>query len=302
MSDGSRHVLAYGSEATYGSAAASLSAVRHTSCDLRLEKDQFVSAELNGLRQVVDVRHGAKRVGGGFGIELSDNSHDDFLEALLGGTWSTNVVKCGSTRRSFTFERQYPDIPAASPGTIFERYTGCEINSLSLSIRPNAIVTGTFGVVGQTMATATAALDASLTAAATGAVFDAMTGTITEGGAAIATITALDLNITNNLVPRYVVGTGTTIRPAIGNIDITGRVTAHFEDHTLLAKWVAETNSEIVVTLSDGTNTIQFDIPRINYTTGVNPTTDSGPIIQTFDFTAMYNVADTSALVVTRSA
>lgn len=304
MADGSRHVLAYVAEATYGTTPGTPSMIeqRHTACDLKLDKDQFLSRELSSLRQVKDVRHGAKRVSGGFNFEYSHNAVDDWLEALLGGTWAANVLKVGNTRRSFTVERQFTDLTAASPGTVFQRFTGTEVNSLELSVRPNDILRGKFGMVGQTMATATAALDASLTAAPANPVMDSLTGSISEGGGSIATVTGVDLRITNNLIPRYVVGSATTIRPGIGMLEVTGRLTAFFEDTTLLAKWITETNSTLQVVHSDGTKTLTIDLARLNYTMGETPTPDSGPTPINLDFRAVYDPSDATTIKITRSA
>lgn len=299
MSDGSQHVLAYVAESTYGTTPTTPAMIeqRHTSCDLRLEKDQFVSRELSSLRQVKDVRHGTKRVTGGFGFELSDNCVDDFLEALLGGTWGSNILKVGNTRRAFTFERQYTDVAST-----FQRFTGCEINTLNLQVRPNDIVRGTFGVVGQAMAKATSALDASLTAAPTGAVMDSLTGTISEGGSAIATVTAIDLSVSNDIVPRYVVGSALTLRPGIGQIQVTGQLTAYFEDATLLDKFITETNTTLDVQFSDGTNTLAVALARMNYTSGETPAPDAGPITQVLQFRAVYDASDATCIKFTRSA
>ena len=55
-------------------------------------------------------------------------------------------VKAGTTKRSFTIEREFGDIDK------YARFTGCMINTINLSLKPNAIVTGTFGIVGKTAA------------------------------------------------------------------------------------------------------------------------------------------------------
>ena len=70
-------------------------------------------------------RHGNRKVGGDIKGELSYGTFDDLLEAVLCGTWTTDVLKAGTTRRSFTFERYFADI------TQYLRYRGCEINTSS---------------------------------------------------------------------------------------------------------------------------------------------------------------------------
>ena len=74
-------------------------------------------------------------------LEFRAVSFDTLLQAALMGTRSTNTLKAGTTRRSFTFERYFADIGRY-------RRTVAEINSLSLECPASGIVKGTFGIVG----------------------------------------------------------------------------------------------------------------------------------------------------------
>lgn len=302
MSDGSRHGLRYIAESTYGTTPATptLQKLRHTSCSLALSKNSSQTAELRDDRQIADLRHGAYQVGGDIGFELSTQTFDDFIEALMCGTWSADVLKAGSIRRSFTIERYFADI--ASGDKPFHRFTGCEINAMSLSVTPDARVTGSFSILGQSMATDTVILTgASYTEPNSRKVLDSFSGAITEGGQGIGIVTEISLNISNGLEARHVVGSKETVRPSIGQSNITGQATLFFENSTMLDKFINETESSITFTLPDGEgNSLEFDLPRIKYTGGQPDVSGPGSILLTMPFQALYDEAEATNLKITR--
>lgn len=304
MSDGSRHGLRYIAESTYGTTPSTpvFQKLRHTSCSLALSKNSSQSNELRDDRQVSDLRHGAYQVGGDIGFELSATTFDDLVEAVMCGTWTTNVLKAGTTRRSFTFERYFADI--AGVDKPFHRFTGCEINTLALSVTPDARVTGSFGVLGQNMLTDTAII--------TGATYgnetttdglDSFTGTLTEGGSSIGVITEISLNIANGMETRHVVGSKQTARPGIGQSLVTGQITAHFENSTLLDKFINETETSIVFTLPDAAgNSLEFNLPRVKYSGGQPDVSGPGAVTLSMPFQALYDDTEQTNLKITRVA
>jgi len=83
--------MAMVAEVTYGTTPATpaLKAIRHTGTSLGLSKENLQSEELRSDRQITDLRHGARQVGGDIEFELSHGSLDDALQAVLMGTWGT---------------------------------------------------------------------------------------------------------------------------------------------------------------------------------------------------------------------
>lgn len=209
-------------------------------------------------------------------------------------------VKAGTGRRSFTLERQFTDI--ATPE--WHSFEGCEVNTLSLDVAPDAIVTGVFGFIGQTAAAIREAIISGATYddAYTTEPMDSFTGTITEGGGAIAVVTAVNLSIDNGITPLYVVGSPDTIQPSRGRINITGSLTVLFESKTLLEKFQNETESDLVFTLTMNAQTYQFDLPRIIYTSGQPDMAGEGAISMTMAFQAIYDDTEASNIVITRTA
>ena len=298
IATGSRHNLSYVVEATFGTTPSSpgFTPIRHTGTTLGLSKDAVESEELREDRQVAHFRHGNKSVTGDINFELSYGGLDALLEATLCGTWATNVLKAGTTRRSYTVERHHQDIGK------YLRSTGCQFNTMSLSVAPNSMVTGSFGIIGSGFSTSGSALgSATYSAESTTAPFDSFSGSITEGGSAIAIITALELNIDNGMEALYVVGSADTLLPSIGKSSVTGSVTAYFENTTLLDKFVPETTSAIQFTLTDAAgNDYIVLLPKVKYNSGNPEVSGPGAITVTLDFVALYNSSDASQIKITR--
>ena len=297
---GARHSAGFIAESVYGTTVATpaFADIRHTAMSLAMQKSTFESAEVRSDRHIAHHRHGVRNIAGDIGIELSYSTFDDFLEALMGGTWAAEVLKAGTSRRSFTIERHFANLAVPE----WHRFTGCEINTLNLSIAPDAIVSGSFGVIGKDQSIGTAILTgATYPAPTTTAPFDSFTGTILEGGSAIGTVTGIEMTIENGLSPLFVVGSNTTERPSIGKSRVTGTLTAFFESKTLLEKFINETATSIDLTLTDGTSSIQFDMPNVKYNGGQPDVEGEGEVTIALPFIALYDSGDASQLVITRT-
>jgi len=301
IANGAQHSLHFIAESTYGTTPSTptWTPLPHTGTTLALSKDGIESEKLRGDRQVEDFRHGNKSVSGDVSAELEYGAFDDILEAVMCGTWTTNVLKTGTTRRSFTLERKFADL--ATPE--FHRYTGCEFNTMSMSISPNAMVSTTFGVVGKDLALDTAEVASSTYSADIGNTpFDSFTGSINEGGSSIATVTALDISIENGLEPLFLVGSDTTSRPSIGKSRVTGSLTTYFDSKALYEKFLDETESDIVCTLTDlNGNDYIIDLTKVKFNSGQPDVSGEGAVTVSMDFVALYSSADASQLVITRT-
>lgn len=311
MANGSRHSMFQVLESSYGvtPATPAWKPIRHNTTNIGLTKNTLQSEELRSDRQIADFRHGTRQVGGEIAVELSYGSFDDALEALLCGTWAEvgvtgsdgDVLKVGTTRRSFSVLRHFEDLGAGQKP--YHLFTGVEYNTFKLSVTTEAIVKATFGVVGKDLALAESAPAGSTYAAATTAAgMDSFTGVLTEGGSQIAIVTEIELTLENGVEPRFVIGSKTSIRPSIGRSVATGQITAYFEDATLLEKFINETSSSLEFELGDGTNTYTFSVPKLKYTGGQPDVQGEGPILLTMPFQAVLNASDATQLKITRNA
>jgi hypothetical protein len=298
--------MAFIAEATYGTTPATpvMKPLRSTGTTLALTKDTIQSEEIRPDRQIADFKHGNKQVGGGVDFELAFTDFDDFLEAVMCGTWDadnpqagTDRLLVGLVRRSFTIERHFADISK------YIRYTGAELNEMSLSISPNANVTGSFSVIGKSQDGTNAIVSgATYPDSVGGGPFDSFSGVITEGGSSIATVTQIDFTVANGIEPQFVIGNDSPEFTTFGKSIVTGTVTAYFADVTLLNKFVAETDSSLLFTLTNAAgDVISFNFPKIVYTGGQPDVSGDGPISIALDFQAIVDSTAGSQLVVDRT-
>lgn len=381
IANGSQHSLAYVPEVTFGTTPASPSflPLRHTGTTLGLSKGAIESAELRNDRQVKDFRHGNKSIAGDVNIEMSYGSHDDLLEAVLEGTWSTAIsesvtadaadgsftrasgswivdgfqvgdivtvsgyaatgnngrfvvtavvalvltvspiegqtmsvevgdgetfevasnLRTGTTRRSFTLERDFDDI------TQYLRFTGVNFNTFALDITQDAtgqIVSAVFGTMGKGQTTATTALSgATYAAETTTSPFDSYSGVIRDGGTNIAVVTTLSLNIDNGMAPLYVVGSDETLEPSQQRSRLTGSMTVYFEDTTVLDKFINETETTLQFSLVDvAGNEYMFYLPRVKYNSGQPDVTSEDPVTLSVDFVGLLDSVTGNNIVLER--
>lgn len=297
-SQGSRGQFAYVAETTYGTTPGTptMKLFRTTGHSLAPVKDFFVSNELRADRQIVDGRHGVKRVAGDVGFELSYGAQDDFFEAALMGTWTSNVLKASTAVKSFSVEDGFMDL--ATP--VYNVMKGMMINTMNLNIAPNAMVTGSFGMVGNDLSSSTTALSGSPTAAPTALPFDGFSGTLNEGGSALTSVQAVELSLVNGLDPLYSVGEDKAAEMSVGQSVVTGTVTAFFTSNTLLNKFMNETESSLSIFLDGTGGDWTILLPRIKYTGAAIPR-EVGPRLYQLPFQALRDATEATNIKITRA-
>lgn len=314
MANGSLHSLYAVKETVYGQTPASpaLTTVRTTGTTLALSKESLQSAEIRSDRQIADFRMGANQVGGDIQTELSCKSFDDLLQAaLLSVPWATasgitpaaEEIKGGITRQSFTFIRRFADLDAGSKP--FQIIKGCEIAAFQMTVAANAIVTASFTVFGQGLS---AALDLGTLGTptyppvSTTAPLDSFTGVIKEGGSTVAVVTEVSINLQNGIESRFVVGKKDSIRPSLGRSNLTGQITAYFDNSTLFEKFVNEEASSLEFTLPDAAgNNLTFILPRVKYTGAPPNVSGEGPITLAMPFQATLDPVSGTNIIIRRN-
>jgi hypothetical protein len=296
FSQGSRSALGYITEVTYGitPATPTLAQIPFNTHSLDLTRQTLTSAEIRPDRMTNILRLGNYTAVGDFMAELRAVDYDHFLESAFFGTLTSGVLKAGVTRKSFTFEDQAQDISQ------FRVYTGCMITSAEFSVKPNAMVTTKFTIVGQTMTQgATSVSGSALTAPSTNIPFDSFTGIMKEGGATSAILAGVDFKIDNGLKPTFVIGSKYTPALEYGLAKVTGTLTAYYQDAVMLNKFLNETESSLEFNLTDGTNNYKFKMGRVKYTGGSVPVASDVSRMITLPFEALLNVSDGTNLVLT---
>ena len=232
------------------------------------------------------------------GVALVDDAAGESVTI----TTLTQVLKAGVTRRSFSVLRHFSDLGAGAKG--YHLFTGVEFSKLGLNVGVNAITKATFTTVGQDFAAPSDTAPASSTyvAANTNEVMDSFTGELLEGGTSIGIVTELSSTLENGIEPRFVIGSDKTIRPSIGRSNLTGQVTAYFEDETLLEKFLNETVSSLVYNLNDRAgNGYRVTYPRIKYNGGQPDTQGQGAITLACPFQALYDATTGTNIIIEKN-
>lgn len=303
---GSRSGLAYIAEATYGTTPTTpaLTYIPYTTHSLNLSKARVQGNDIQPDRMLRVDRHGNRQVGGDIVVDMRKGDYDAFLESVFMSTWATNVLKVGTTLKSFSIEDSANDTASTDA---FRLFTGMAVSSLAVSIKPNEMVTGTFGFVGKDMTAASASAGTSSYGTITKP-FDAYSGTIKIADAGgvltdIATVTGVDFTINNNFNPTFVVGSATTPQLEYGLATVEGTITAYFEDLTLINRFINETETafEVQVDSPDATAGHTWLFPRIKINAADVPVTGPTSRVISLPFVALYDSTELTNVKLTRN-
>lgn len=301
FAQGSRSSLAYIAESTFGTTPSTptLANLPINSHSLDLTKDRVEGNEIQADRMPRVDRHGNRQAGGSIEVDLRKGDFDALIESAFLSSFSTNVIKIGTTPKFFSMEDRAVDISQ------YRLFKGMSVSTMSVSIAPNQMVTGTFEMVGKNMTqSSTSATASPITASSANAPFDSYSGVISDGGSGIAIVTSLEFSLSNSFAPTFVVGASTTPQLEFGRAVVEGTMTVYYEDATLINKFLNETESTIEVTVDDptGTSDYTFLFPRVKYNGASVPLANPQSRLITLPFVALYDSTENTNLKLTRSA
>jgi len=295
FSQGSRTSLRYIAESVFGTTPASptFTNIPYNTHSLDITKDRVEGNEILSDRMPRVDRHGNKQSGGSIEVDLTSGFYDEFLESAMLGTWDSSpaaapdTLKVGTTQKHFSIEDAAEDISE------FRLFTGMTVSTMSISIAPNQMVTGTFDFVGKGMTqnSTTGSTGGTPTAIGNYAPFDSYSGSLTEGGSPVAIITGIDFSVSNSLAPTFVVGSDETPQLEYGRAVVEGTITAYYEDEALINKFLNETESAINIGVNNpaGDALYSFIFPRVKYNGAAVPVQNPQSRIITLPFVALYD-------------
>jgi len=256
------------------------------------------AAEINPNYSLSDLVAVASEGGGSFPIEFAKSAaFDSILEAVMRGTWTTNVVKGGTVKRSFTIEKSF----LGGGTTKYMKFPGSRYAGLTLSGSVGGRVTGSVDVMSLSGIQSTTSVigTGSVTEPADNRIMslvDISAFTIT-GDTTPLIIRSFNLGINNNC--RYQQGHGqlAAYDIAYGMREITMSFDAYFESWEQMDSFTTRGNKNLTLTIGDGTNSYSFRLPRMRYRTAdVQATGNNADLLQSLTGRALY---DPTAGVVT---
>lgn len=262
-----------------------------TGVSLAVNRESIQSNSLRDDRQIACFKLGARSAGGTVPVEYRYGQYDSLIEAAFAGSWVTDTpapgvdqLDVGKTQRSFTVEEFF-----GTSGS-YIRYTGQEVSAMAITIDSNAQVTCEFTLVGRDGATDTSAIAGSTYPPITHTCpFDSFSGVMKEGGATVANITSLSINLDNGAEQKYAVGSSSVAEITLSLSNVTGTLSAYQEDLTLLNKFLDGTPTTIEVQLVDDLGNQQIHYLYNVIYTGASNTISETDVITELPFQALYD-------------
>ncbi len=171
----------------------------------------------------------------------------------------------GTTQSSWAIEREPTDLSSD-----FHLFLGQVFKSMSMSIAVDALITGSFGMMGASESSESSSFDASATAANTNPNFSASEDVVAIREAyADYDCMAMDFTLDNNLRARRIVGQTALESIKSGTLSVTGTHRAYYASATVMDKMLNETASALAVPIVDPDgNAYVIEFPEIKYTSG----------------------------------
>lgn len=297
IAQGTVSQVGYVNESIWGTTPATpeMLSIPYTSFNVNLTKSIYEDASVQSDRMERYSIHGNRQVGGDIAVNFSASNFDPFLESLMNSAFSTNVLKTGTTRKSFTFEQGSKDISQYSV------FSGVVVDKMSLSVPVDGIVTAQFTVLGKQMTIGATPLDSLMTPAQTVQPFVHEGGTFEEGGVSTGIITGIQLTVDNGYSANFSLGNTLARDLSYGFAKVSGSVTVYFEDATMVNKFLNGTESSLNFTLTDGTHQMNFKVPRIKFNGASKSISGTNSIVLTMPFVALYDGVTGTNLQITRS-
>lgn len=283
-------------ELSYGTYDAFMAAALFSdwSADLNLSETNTISATASGFtasggagHDFADIQPGQWIKVGGF--TANDGENNGFyrvltaaagtlttspapagLEAAAAGktiTVNGSMLRNGTTKYSFSLEKVFDDL---SP-KVYEAFVGMMVNGFSGSVQANSVLSGSFEFIGKTASAGTVSVSpGSVNDATTSDVMNAVANvaSIQEAGSDVSSglVSALEFSVGNNLRGQSAIGVLGFRGVGVGKMDVTGSLTAFFENKNLQDKYIAGTESSLSFRVNDAKgNTYIFSFPRVKF-------------------------------------
>lgn len=191
-----------------------------------------------------------------------------WLKGLFGQPTKTGTTgkfvhefKPGNSQPSFVLEKGFTDI------NVYEKFSGCKVSQLSMTLGGDGALTAAIDIMGAKNAIGSTAYSASPTVNALTR-FSNFQASLQENGVAVAIGTNVDFQINAGLDGnQYVIGSG-GFRQDIpeGLLQISGNLTALFEDKTLMEKAINGTETSLKITLTINADTsLEFLFSEVEF-------------------------------------
>lgn len=308
MADSSQVELAYALESTFGEVpTGAFTKVRHTGGSFGADTQTTRSDEVRSDAQRGQTVRTGWEPSAEVNMELSAQTFDDFIEAVLRDEWQTpadrtedldyatsedydEAIVNGTGTPSMSLQLQHLDV---NGGDAYRVIRGARVGEWSLSASSNEIITGSFNLMGTDYDAADTAYADSVEEAPDTEVFnsiDYIKAIKVDGTEASGEVTEFSLNATMNARRLNSIGRLGAYDIGLGALDLTGSLNFYLDGETWsrLKDYIDFKKMSITVEMEDGDgNGYAIHLPRVAVTN--EPGNVPGPdedVMLSFDFSA----------------
>lgn len=298
--------------------------VRITGEGLTFEPTSTQSNEMGGAsRGIKDSILTGAQVTGDINFELAkSDAFELLLAAAVANNWGNDPHALGigadeiydySILDTFTFEKRWKldDTPTYS----YHRFTGCMVNTMTITITPGEPITGSFGLVGNTLELDTAEVaGATYTPAGANPVMTAPLVTSIQlldpsndqpvTWLANSCFTNLEISINNNGRGIQCIGFLGTKETVLGRFECSISGSLYYANDEPLQALIDQTEFVMVVTCEDSLgNSYTFRFERVKFSTAtVVATGTNEDVLVDFQLQALEDDAEPITVQITRVA
>lgn len=312
VAQGARSQLLLKKQSALGTAATgNFRAMRLNTFNVNPNIDIVTPAEIRGDRHLTDQRHGNRSVRGQSVHELVYGAHDDLIEGAMFSTFSGVVTDnqglisgVGVTPSYYSLEDGALDL------AVYRQFYDMMVSRarFDFGTGQNAVAKLTIDWVGLSGGDPDGtSIGGTPVGTSNVRPFDTFSGALydnsPETGVELVEVTALSIDINNNVRPTFGLGQQTGINTEFGRGLVTGNITMYYTQRSrqFIERFTREIDAFLVFTLSEpiSGHTMEFRMPKIKINGGDIPLANEQSRIITMPYSALYD-GSTYELLITK--
>lgn len=260
------------------------------SCTIAAEQNRTAPGTMTGRRDPVEPIMGNINVGGGLTIPLDVNAFGWILAMAFGNPTTTSVTG-GKYQHVFKPGTEQPSISLEKAFSNGEYYVdkGCKISSMGFSFGGDGELTVDVQMLGCNEVINDEPISDSVTELALDRLNNFQAALkIDNVEVAVATELTLDVNFGLDEEGYAIGGQGFRSRINEGLLEMSGSMTAFYDDATYVEKAMNSTITALQVKLTKQGNSLQIDLPEVLFPRKSPTIEGSAGIMQNLDYGAFY--------------
>lgn len=260
------------------------------SCTVAAEQNRTAPGTMTGRRDPVEPIMGNINVSGGITIPLDTNAFGWILAMAFGNPTTTSLTG-GKYQHVFKPGTEQPSISLEKAFSNGEYYvdSGCKISSMGFSFGGDGELTCDVQMLGCNETINDEPIDSTVTELTLDRLNNFQAALrVDNAEVAVATEVTLDINFGLDEEGYAIGGQGFRSRINEGLLELTGSMTAFYDDDTYVQKAMNSTITALQIKLTKQGNSLQIDLPEVLFPRKSPTIEGSAGIMQNLDYGAFY--------------